>query len=143
MRYFRPTSLTWWTGIASVLLGVGLALGLQDAAAGNPQAEVILQLVTQLITAATGSADASPATFILLGLGLIGLGDKVERFKREQSKFFVDLDELADTLEADRTPMDAGFEDADEAYDPNKNLPKGESPFPPDVIDPFGPHGSR
>ena len=55
MRYVRPNSLTWWAGLLAMLTGIAsLAL-------------------------LAGSGDASPAGLMFLGLGLIGLRDRIER----------------------------------------------------------------
>lgn len=70
MRYIRPTSLTWWAGLLAVATG---AASLALPAAG-PLADL-----ARLITLLSGSGDASPAALIALGLGLIGLRDRIER----------------------------------------------------------------
>lgn len=70
MRYIRPRSLTWWAGLMSVATGTAnLALP-----ATGPLAEL-----ARLVTLLSGSGDASPAALIALGLGLIGLRDRLER----------------------------------------------------------------
>ncbi|WP_149139761.1 hypothetical protein [Gemmobacter caeruleus] len=70
MRYIRPTSLTWWAGLLAFATG---AASLALPAAG-PLADL-----ARLITLLSGSGDASPAALIALGLGLIGLRDRLER----------------------------------------------------------------
>ncbi|MFN3615670.1 MAG: hypothetical protein ACK4WC_14065 [Rubrimonas sp.] len=70
MRYIRPTSLTWWAGLLAFATG---AASLALPAAG-PLADL-----ARLITLLSGSGDASPAALIALGLGLIGLRDRIER----------------------------------------------------------------
>lgn len=70
MRYFRPSSLTWWAGVLAVLTG---------AAAMAMPADVALSEFAQLIALLAGSGDSSPAGLIFLGLGLIGLRDRIER----------------------------------------------------------------
>lgn len=70
MRYIRPTSLTWWAGLLAFATGAAsLALPATD-----PLADL-----ARLITLLSGSGDASPAALIALGLGLIGLRDRIER----------------------------------------------------------------
>ena len=77
MRYVLPKSLTWWAGLAAVLIGL-LALALPEH---GPLGE-LSQLIAQLI----GANDAAPATLITLGLGLIGLRDRLERGLRSGEK---------------------------------------------------------
>lgn len=77
MRYVLPQSLTWWTGLAAVLIGL-LALTLPDHGPLAELAGVIAQLI--------GANDAAPATLITLGLGLIGLRDRLERAIRGSEK---------------------------------------------------------
>jgi hypothetical protein len=69
MKYIHPKSLTWWAGVVSVLLG--LVMISSDASEWRELARVISIL--------TGSQDASPASIIVVGLGLIGIRDKLER----------------------------------------------------------------
>jgi hypothetical protein len=70
MRYIRPRSLTWWAGLMAVATGTAnIALP-----ATGPLAEL-----ARLVTLLSGSGDASPAALIALGLGLIGLRDRLER----------------------------------------------------------------
>ena len=70
MRYLLPKSLTWWAGLAAILIGL-LALALPESGPLGELAGVIAQLI--------GANDAAPATLITLGLGLIGLRDRLER----------------------------------------------------------------
>ncbi len=70
MRYFQPTSLTWWAGVLAMLTGVTSIL----LPATGPLAEL-----SRLIALLAGSGDASPAGLTFLGLGLIGLRDRIER----------------------------------------------------------------
>ena len=70
MRYVRPHSLTWWSGLSAIVTGVA-ALTLP---ASGPLAEV-----SRLVALLAGSGDASPAGLVFLGLGLIGLRDRIER----------------------------------------------------------------
>ncbi|SFC45337.1 hypothetical protein [Tropicimonas isoalkanivorans] len=70
MRYFLPKSLTWWSGILAVLTGV--------AAGVLPEGETMSELAV-LVSRLAGAGDASPATLIFVGMGLIGLRDKFER----------------------------------------------------------------
>ena len=70
MRYIRPNSLTWWAGLLSTATGTG-ALVLPDHGS--------LSDLAQLIAMISGTGDTSPAALIFLGLGLIGLRDRIER----------------------------------------------------------------
>ena len=77
MRYVLPTSLTWWAGLAAILIGL-LALALPGSGPLGELAGMIAQLI--------GANDAAPATLITLGLGLIGLRDRLERGLRSVEK---------------------------------------------------------
>jgi hypothetical protein len=70
MRYFQPTSLTWWAGLLAVLTGI--------ATMALPTTGPLAELAS-LVALLAGSGDASPAGLISLGLGLIGLRDRIER----------------------------------------------------------------
>jgi len=72
MRYLRLKSLTWWSGFVAIILG-GAAMIRPEY---GPSDDVRL-----LITTLLGGSDSSPAGLILLGTGLIGIGDKIEREK--------------------------------------------------------------
>lgn len=70
MRYVRPNSMTWWAGLLAMLTGVAsIALPATGA----------LAALARLVALLAGSGDASPAGLIFLGLGLIGLRDRIER----------------------------------------------------------------
>ena len=77
MRYVLPKSLTWWAGLAAVLIGLA-ALALPESGPLGELAGVIALLV--------GANDAAPATLITLGLGLIGLRDRLERAIQSHGK---------------------------------------------------------
>lgn len=70
MRYILPASLTWWAGLLALLTGIA-SLALPSTGA--------LGEVARLVALLAGSGDASPAGLIALGLGLIGLRDRIER----------------------------------------------------------------
>jgi hypothetical protein len=70
MRYVRPNSLTWWAGLSAILTGLA-ALTLP---ASGPLGEL-----SRLVALLAGSGDASPAGLVFLGLGLIGLRERIER----------------------------------------------------------------
>mgnify|MGYP006294682011 CR=1 FL=1 len=70
MRYVRPRSLTWWAGLSAILTGLA-ALTLP---ASGP-----LGVLSCLVALLAGSGDASPAGLVFLGLGLIGLRERIER----------------------------------------------------------------
>lgn len=70
MRYIRPTSLTWWSGLLAAVTGVGVLV----LPATGPLGEL-----ARFVALLAGSGDASPAGLIFLGLGLIGLRDRLER----------------------------------------------------------------
>jgi hypothetical protein len=77
MRYVLPKSLTWWAGLVAILIGLA-ALALPESGPLGEVAGVIAQLI--------GANDAAPATLITLGLGLIGLRDRLERGLRSGEK---------------------------------------------------------
>ena len=66
MSYYKPKSLTWWAGAASIAIGV---LGVL-----RPDAGPISEIMGALL-----GADGSPASLIALGAGLIGIRAKLER----------------------------------------------------------------
>lgn len=70
MRYFRPTSLTWWAGVLAIVAGI--------ASITLPGTGPFTELA-RLVALLAGSGDASPAGLMFLGLGLIGLRDRIER----------------------------------------------------------------
>ena len=70
MRYFQPTSLTWWAGLLALLTG--------SSALFMPDQGQLAELA-RLVAILAGTGDASPMTLITLGLGLIGLRDRIER----------------------------------------------------------------
>jgi hypothetical protein len=70
MRYIRPNSLTWWAGLFALLTGIATI----TLPATGPLGEL-----ARLVALLAGSGDASPAALIFLGLGLIGLRDRIER----------------------------------------------------------------
>lgn len=70
MRYIRPKSLTWWSGLLAAATGLGVLI----LPATGPLAEL-----ARFVALLAGSGDASPAGLIFLGLGLIGLRDRIER----------------------------------------------------------------
>ena len=73
MRYIRPLSLTWWSGVLSAATGAAVLAMPDDAR---------LSEFGRLLAMLAGSADASPAALIFLGLGLIGIRDRLERGMR-------------------------------------------------------------
>ncbi|SIS92126.1 hypothetical protein [Phaeovulum vinaykumarii] len=78
MRYLRPKSLTWWAGCLALTTGTG-ALLLPDQGQ--------LAALARLVALLSGSGDAAPMTLIIsLGLGLIGLRDRIERGFAGQDK---------------------------------------------------------
>jgi len=70
MRYIRPTSLTWWSGLLATATGSGALVMPEHGALAN---------LARLVAMLAGSGDAAPVTLIVLGLGLIGLRDRLER----------------------------------------------------------------
>ena len=77
MRYVLPKSLTWWAGLAAVLIGLA-ALALPESGPLGELAGVIALLI--------GANDAAPATLITLGIGPIGLRDRLERAIQSHQK---------------------------------------------------------
>ena len=70
MRYVRPKSLSWWSGVTSVATGV-LLMAVPDSYA--------LGEFGRLLSLLAGGVDASPAMLIYVGLGIIGIRDRLER----------------------------------------------------------------
>lgn len=70
MRYIRPTSLTWWSGLLAAATGLGVLV--------LPSTGALSELA-RFVALLAGSGDVSPAGLIFLGLGLIGLRDRLER----------------------------------------------------------------
>ena len=69
--YFQPKSLTWWSGVAMVAVGVALMAGLNHPAWGQ------VALLLNLMTGNNGAV--VPAQLVMGGLGLIGIRAKLER----------------------------------------------------------------
>lgn len=65
MKYFKPKSLTWWSGAALIITGAA-QIALPDSFAAS-QIGAFLSLLTG------GSEGASPALLMASGTGLIGL----------------------------------------------------------------------
>lgn len=70
IRYLQAKSLTWWAGVGSIACGIAGLSGLDHPAYGQ---------VATVISSMLGGGDASPAGLIVIGLGLIGIRDKLER----------------------------------------------------------------
>jgi drug/metabolite transporter (DMT)-like permease len=70
MKYIRPASLTWWAGLFALSVGIA-AMALPD----TPQ----LSQLGALVGILAGGGDTSPAGLIALGLGLIGLRERLEQ----------------------------------------------------------------
>jgi hypothetical protein len=70
MRYIRPTSLTWWAGLLATSTGTGALL--------LPEHGAFAELA-RLVALLASTGDAAPVSLIALGLGLIGLRDRIER----------------------------------------------------------------
>lgn len=66
MSYFKPKSLTWWSGVAAIITGI---VGIFRPETG-PLSEALGALL---------GADGSPASLIALGATAIGLRAKLER----------------------------------------------------------------
>ncbi len=69
-KYFRPKSLSWWSGILLIAFGAA-QLGFKD--------NIQFAEISQFLTLMSGGTDASPAMMIFTGLGVIGLRDKLTR----------------------------------------------------------------
>jgi hypothetical protein len=74
MRYVRPSSLTWWAGLIALATGTGALLLPESGPLGD---------FARLVALLAGTGDAAPITLITLGLGLIGLRDRLERGFRD------------------------------------------------------------
>jgi len=70
MRYIRPKSLTWWAGLLAMFTGIASLVLPATVPVGE---------LSRLVALLAGSGDASPAGLVFLGLGLIGLRDRIER----------------------------------------------------------------
>jgi branched-subunit amino acid ABC-type transport system permease component len=77
MRYVLPRSLTWWAGLAAILIGLAGRL--------LPEHGQLFELAA-FVAELTGAKDAAPATLITLGVGLIGRRDRLERGFRDGEK---------------------------------------------------------
>ncbi len=64
MRYFQPTSLTWWVGLLAILTGI--------ASLALPTTGAFAELA-RLVALLAGSSDASPAGLMFLGLDRAGV----------------------------------------------------------------------
>jgi hypothetical protein len=73
MKYFQPKSLTWWSGLFAITIGI--------ASMAVPQNSQLNELGT-LIALLAGSGDSSPATLLAVGFGLIGLRARFEEVMR-------------------------------------------------------------
>ena len=67
--YFKPKSVTWWSGVIAIGIGLAQTFGLTHPAWGE---------FGQVIAMLSGS-DASPASLMVLGAGLIGIRAKLGR----------------------------------------------------------------
>lgn len=63
-KYFKPKSLTWWTGFIALLTGVIVAIGSE------------VQVLAPTANVLKAMTDISPAAMISFGLGIIGLRGK-------------------------------------------------------------------
>jgi hypothetical protein len=127
----------------SIALGIIQASGVLERPDVHESAGGILNAVGAALTALLGG-QGTPAGLIVLGVGLIGIRDKLQRE--------ADLGDARYWAEIER---DGSFDEewignphpddlrAEKAYNPNENLPEGESDFPEGVVDPYGPEGSR
>lgn len=165
MRYIRPKSLTWWAGILMIAIGAAQAAGwpTQGTDGADGLVGIISALTAALVQVLGGTGgEQSPAALIGLGLAAIGLRDAMVR-ESEQSeqraKIVFESNQRAiaasehaaaasEQATASAEAMRVGLfeyddEDEDDIDDPNRDLPEGESPFPPGVRDPWGDGGSR
>lgn len=69
MRYFRPKSSAWWSGVGLIVLGVA-QISCRDCN---------LSEASQILTGLLGGTDSSPVGTILFGFGIIGIRDKLSR----------------------------------------------------------------
>lgn len=63
-KYFKPKSITWWTGFVALAAGSIVAIG-SEVDTVRPAANIL-----------SAMADVPPAVMISFGLGLIGLRGK-------------------------------------------------------------------
>ena len=69
MKYIRPTSLTWWSGVFALAVGIASLM--------MPDSYQVTQ-IGALVSMLAGGTDASPAALMALGLGLIGVRAAIE-----------------------------------------------------------------
>lgn len=62
MKYYKPHSMTWWTGVAQVAVGAALAVSANVIA---------LSAFNGVLVDLTGGV--TPYQYMMMGLGLIGL----------------------------------------------------------------------
>lgn len=67
MSYFKPKSVTWWSGVACIGIGALNIIKPETLVYG------------ELLSAFVGGASMPPAMMIATGLGLIGVRAKMER----------------------------------------------------------------
>ena len=70
MSYFKPKSLTWWSGVLSFATGAAL-LAMPDNFA--------LSEFGRFLVMFAGGNDASPAALMFVGSGLVGIRAKLDR----------------------------------------------------------------
>lgn len=64
MKYVKLRSMTWWSGLLSILTGLVAIFQPTNAVIGE---------FAHLMALLTGGADSAPAVLIFTGMGLIGL----------------------------------------------------------------------
>lgn len=165
MRYIRPKSLTWWAGIMMIAIGAAQAAGWPPEGGDSAQGVVgVVAALTAALAQVLGGlgGEQSPAALIGLGLTAIGLRDAMAReeeqaeqrakivFESSQrsvaasEKSVAYSEQAIASAEALRIGLfEYDDEGDDDVYDPNKDLPEGESPFPEGVRDPWADGGSR
>jgi len=62
MKYYKPNSLTWWTGVLQIAVGMALAVSANVGA---------LEPLRGALTDLTGGV--TPYQYMMMGLGLVGL----------------------------------------------------------------------
>lgn len=70
MKYIRPKSLTWWSGVFALSVGLAALIVPDSYQVGQ---------IGSLVAMLAGGSDASPAGLMALGLGLIGIRAAIEK----------------------------------------------------------------
>ena len=104
-NYFKPKSITWWSGVSSIGLGVSKIAGFQHDFIG---------IVGDILSQLAGGNDTSPAGLIVLGFGLIGIRAKMDRFSGNTQNNGSAYPAAVEKLEAEPSPAEIANYEAQE-----------------------------